>query len=537
MTVTLPSTSATVGTVYSQSVTQSGSAATPITYTLNSGSLPTWATLTAAGVLSGTPNNTTAATFTIRATDANGCFGISPSYTITPACPTITVTAGSAFQPVFGTASTQTTGASASGISGTFTWSLTGTIPTGLTINSSTGQLSTTAATPAGLHNSFNIVATSASYPTCSGSLPGSLRVCPVMTVTLPSTSATVGTVYSQSVTQSGSAATPITYTLNSGALPTWATLTAAGVLSGTPNTTTAATFTIRATDANGCFGISPSYTITPACPTITVTAGSAFQPVFGTASTQTTGASASGISGTFTWSLTGTIPTGLTINGSGQLSTTAATPAGLHSSFNIVATSASYPTCSGSLPGSLRVCPVMTVTLPNTSATVGTVYSQSVTQSGSAATPITYTLNSGSLPTWATLTAAGVLSGTPNNTTAATFTIRATDANGCFGISPSYTITPACPTITVTAGSAFQPVFGTASTQTTGASASGISGTFTWSLTGMIPTGLTINGSVNSPPLPRHPQACTAASTSWRRVRAIQLARAHCLDRCAFAQ
>ena len=48
----------------------------PYTYTLTTGTLPAGLTLNATtGVLSGTPNNTTAATFTLKATDANGCVG------------------------------------------------------------------------------------------------------------------------------------------------------------------------------------------------------------------------------------------------------------------------------------------------------------------------------------------------------------------------------------------------------------------------------------------------------------------------------
>jgi uncharacterized membrane protein len=498
ITVTLPSTAATVGTAYSQTVTASGGTAA-YTFALNSGSLPTWATLNpSTGVLSGTPNNTTPATFTLKATDSTGCIGVSPSYTITPVCPTISVTPGSLLMSTVGTAYTQTTNPSASGISGTFTWAANGVLPTGMTVNATTGAISTTTATPLGLH-AISIRATSASYPSCSGVWSGNWRVCPVITVTLPSTAATVGTAYSQTVTASGGTAA-YTFALNSGALPTWATLNpTTGVLSGTPNNTTPATFTLKATDSTGCVGVSPSYTITPVCPTISVTPGSLLMSTVGTAYTQTSNPSASGISGTFTWAANGVLPTGMTVNATtGAISTTTATPVGLHA-ISIRATSVSYPSCSGVWSGNWRVCPVITVTLPSTAATVGTAYSQTVTASGGTAA-YTFALNTGALPTWATLnTATGLISGTPNNTTPATFTLKATDSTGCVGVSPSYTITPVCSTISVTPGSLLMSTVGTAYTQTTNPSASGISGTFTWAANGVLPTGMTVNATTGA--------------------------------------
>jgi hypothetical protein len=69
-----------------------------------------------------------------------------------------------------GTAYTQTVNPSASGISGTFTWAANGTLPLGMTVNATTGAISTTTATPVGLH-AISIRATSASYPSCSGTL------------------------------------------------------------------------------------------------------------------------------------------------------------------------------------------------------------------------------------------------------------------------------------------------------------------------------------------------------------------------------
>jgi len=76
---------------------------------------------------------------------------------------------------------------------------------------------------------------------------------------TLPS--GTIGVPYAQAFTGSGGTA-PYTFAVTAGALPAGLTLTAAGLLSGTPTAAGPSTFTIRATDANGCF-VERVYTVT----------------------------------------------------------------------------------------------------------------------------------------------------------------------------------------------------------------------------------------------------------------------------------
>lgn len=93
--------------------------------------------------------------------------------------------------------------------------------------------------------------------------------------------------------------------------------------------------------------------------------------------------------------------------------------------------------------------CPVITLapaTLPN--GTVGVAYSQTITGSGGTA-PYTFTVTSGALPAGLTLTSTGVLSGTPTTSATSTFTIRGTDANGCFAERAfTISITTAVPTL-----------------------------------------------------------------------------------------
>ncbi|MEO8076746.1 MAG: Ig domain-containing protein, partial [Acidobacteriota bacterium] len=93
--------------------------------------------------------------------------------------------------------------------------------------------------------------------------------------------------------------------------------------------------------------------------------------------------------------------------------------------------------------------CPVITLspaTVPN--GAVSVAYSQAITASGGTG-PYTFTLPAGTLPPGLTLSAAGVVSGMPLATGTNTFTVRGTDANGCFA-EATYTmaIVAAVPTL-----------------------------------------------------------------------------------------
>ena len=80
------------------------------------------------------------------------------------------------------------------------------------------------------------------------------------------------------------------------------------------------------------------------------------------------------------------------------------------------------------------RQCPCPTVTISPTAlpaANIAVAYSWALSASGGTA-PYTFALASGSLPPGMTLTAGGVLTGTPTKVGAFGFTVQATDAAGC---------------------------------------------------------------------------------------------------------
>lgn len=84
----------------------------------------------------------------------------------------------------------------------------------------------------------------------------------------------------------------------------------------------------------------------------------------------------------------------------------------------------------TGTQPAGCPAVGLTPTTIPN--ANVGVAYSQQFTGNSGTA-PYIYSTDSAALPAGLTLTAAGLLSGTPTSAVAQTFTVRATDTLGCF--------------------------------------------------------------------------------------------------------
>jgi hypothetical protein len=265
--------------------------------------------------------------------------------------------------------------------------------------------------------------------------------VCSAITLapaTLPNGTKSVA--YSQTLTASGGTA-PISFSITAGVLPTGLTLTAAGVIAGTPTAAGSFTFTVRATDINACPG-SATYTIViaaPACPVITLAPPTLPNGTLAVAYSQTI--TGSGGTAPYTFGVTvGTLPTGLALTAAGVLSGTPTTAAS--TSLTIQGTDAN--SCVASVPYTIKIaaagCPVITLAPPTLPAgAVGATYSQSISGSGGTA-PYSFSVFSGALPTGLTLTSAGLLSGTPTTVGTSSPTIRGTDANACVGDLP-YTV------------------------------------------------------------------------------------------------
>jgi len=217
---------------------------------------------------------------------------------------------------------------------------------------------------------------------------------------------------------------------------------------------TTGATITGRALARNGAVTLDTNTITTtcaaapgPVCPAISLSPATLPNGTVAVAYSQTI----AGSGGTAPYSFTvtsGTLPTGLTLTTAGVLAGTP-TAAGT-STFTIRGTDANgcsasvaYTIIVAAAPIPPPVCPAITLspaTLPN--GVVAAASSQAIAGSGGTA-PYSFGVTAGALPAGLTLTSAGVLAGTPTTAGAATFTIRATDANGCFA-DLAYTLTTA---------------------------------------------------------------------------------------------
>lgn len=171
--------------------------------------------------------------------------------------------------------------------------------------------------------------------------------ICPVITVnpaTLPP--GTLGAAYSQTITATGSAALPYTYSVSSGTLPPGLTLNpATGAITGSPSAIGTFNFTIRATDTNGCFGVR-AYSIViaaAACPAILMGPPGLPAGQIGFAYSQVV--AASGGVAPYTYALTGTLPTGLSLNAATGAITGVPTTAGI---FNFTITATDSNGCPG---------------------------------------------------------------------------------------------------------------------------------------------------------------------------------------------
>jgi hypothetical protein len=182
-------------------------------------------------------------------------------------------------------------------------------------------------------------------------------------------------------------------------------------------------------------------------CGTIIVNPATLPNGTVGTAYNQTV--TASGGTAPYVFAISsGALPTGLLLNSATGAITGTPSAAGTFT-FTITATDASG--CFGSRLYEITIaspgCPAITLspsTLPP--GVVLFPYFQTITASGGTA-PYTFTIASGTLPSGLTLSAAGVISGAPQQPGLFNLTIRATDANGCQGSRAySLAILPATP-------------------------------------------------------------------------------------------
>ncbi|NVI85585.1 putative Ig domain-containing protein, partial [Janthinobacterium sp. BJB401] len=456
----------TTGVAFSQGITATGGTAA-YNYAVTAGSLPTGLTLAADGTLSGMPTTIGAYNFTVTATDSstgasapfNGARAYSGTVVVAP--------------PVAGAVSAAV--AYGSG-------------PNAIPLNLSGGAATSVAVASAAAHGTATASGTSISYTPAAGyggpdsftytvtnasgtSAPATVTItvgAPTVTVTTASVPAMMaGTAYSQTIGASGGVG-PYAFSVPPGTLPAGLTLTANGVLSGTPTTAGAYDFTVTATDSSTGSG-----------------------PYAGTKRYTGTVAVALPVSGDVSVTVAyGSGPNAIALNLSGGAATSVAVVSGAaHGTATASGTSISYtPTAGYGGPDSFTYkvtnasgtsatatvtitvgAPTVTVTTATLPALmVGTSYSQTISASGGTGS-YEFTVPPGTLPAGLTLAANGTLSGTPTTAGAYDFTVTATDhstGSGPYAGTMRYTgaVAVALPvagavSATVAYGSSAQPI------------------------------------------------------------------------------
>jgi hypothetical protein len=311
-------------------------------------------------------------------------------------------------------------------------YSVTGTLPAGLTLNAGTGAISGTPT--AAVTSNVTISATNAGGTGSAALVLTINSPAPVIT-SATSASGTVGVPFSYSITASNS---PTSYSVD-GTLFAGLTLnTSTGVISGTPTAAVTSNVTINATNAAGTGSAVLALTINPPAPAITSatsasgTVGAAFSYSI-TASNSPT-----------SYSVAGSLPAGLALNtSSGVISGTPT--AAVTSNVTVNATNAGG---TGSAALSITIAqqvqqgakPAIT-SATSASGTVGAAFSYAITASNS---PTSYSVT-GALPSGLALnTGNGVISGTPTSSVTLNVTIGATNANGTGTAVLTLTINPA---------------------------------------------------------------------------------------------
>ncbi|GAB2664454.1 putative Ig domain-containing protein [Arenimonas aestuarii] len=510
----------TASTLYTETFTFNGGAQPWSGYQVNG--LPAGLSITAASAntvtISGTPGAVGTFNLAVSGTDSstgNGPFVVGDTFALTvappvlaldPAAGTLNATYGSAFSQAF----------SASGGSGSYGYSLSGTLPAGLALVGDT--LSGTPVEP----GSFPITITATDTGVSGVGAPFSVSTSYTLDVPAPGIvldpatlpDADAGIAYSQALSASGGVA-PHTFSISGGSLPTGLALAANGALTGTATQAGNFAVDVTATDAFGQTG-TRSYALVVAAPTLVMTPTTGVLDLpYGAAYSQAF--TASGGSGSFSYALTGTLPAGLSFVGN-TLSGTPTAPGSYPISVGATDTGLSGTGAPFTVAVNYTLdvpAPAITITpatLPD--AIAGQAYPAALSASGGVG-PHAFTVSSGNLPPGLSLATSGAISGTPTSSGSFNVTVTATDANGQTG-DQAYTLVVAPPLLDMTpAAGTLNAPYAVAYSQAF--TASGGSGSFSYALTGTLPAGLSFVGNTLSgtPTAPgSYPITVTATDT-----------------------
>ena len=250
---------------------------------------------------------------------------------------------------------------------------------------------------------------------TASASLTIDVAQLAVTAISLPE--GAVGTPYPATQLTASGGTGALTWT-SSGALPAGLSLSATGVLTGTPTAAGQATFTVTVTDS-----ATPAKTDSLELSVSILGISTTTLPEGSVGAAYSQALVSTGGTGTLTWTSSGALPAGLSLSASGTISG-APTAAGA-ASFTVTVTDSATPPQQAAGQFTLSVLGITTTTLPE--GAVGTAYPASQLIASGGTGTLTWT-SSGALPAGLSLSASGLITGNPTAAGPATFTVTVTD-------------------------------------------------------------------------------------------------------------
>jgi hypothetical protein len=408
---------AVVGEAYGQ---QFAATAGVTPYTWQATGLPSWLSMSPAGLLGGTPPSPGPASFTVTVTDAAGAIGsgtftlpVNGALTITNASPLPTASVNVAYRQTF-------TATGGTGIG--YSWSATG-LPSWLNLDAGSGVLAGTPPATA-VNVNFTVMVTDSAKDTAAA--PYTVPITLAITSRSPLPVATIGTAYSETFTAVGGAGG---YSWSAASLPSWLTLNSStGALTGNPPaapSTTTSAITVTVTDSSKASASAP-FTV-PVALLITTTS-----PLANGTLNVPYNQTLAGAGGTppYAWTVTaGALPGGLNLAAATGIVSGKPSAAGTFQfTVQLADSASSLPVTK---PFVITVSNALTITTPSPlpNATVGTAYSETLAASGGAP-PYTWSVTAGSLPAPLALnTSSGAITGMPATVGTANFTVTVTDS------------------------------------------------------------------------------------------------------------
>jgi hypothetical protein len=423
-----------INVTYSGTTLQAAGGVTPYTWSISAGSLPPGLTLTpSSGLISGTATSTGTFSFTAKVVDSGN-----PQQTATANLSIVingplTITTQSLPSGVLNQSYSATVAATG-GIT-PYTWGISsGSLPTGLSLNSSTGQIT---GTPTATGTStFTVMVTDSELPTHQ-STTASLSIsinnsAPLQVTTTGFPTGVVNSPYpGNAFLNATGGIQPYTWSISAGSLPPGLALTSStGQISGTPTTSGTYSFTAKVTDSSNPQQTATANLSIVVNAALTITTTSVPNGSVGVSYSATV--DATGGVQPYTWTIhTGSLPPGLSLSSSNNIATISGSPTTtgtypftiqvVDNEGNSVATGLSISISQGA------PLAITTTTLPG--ANDGQVY-YTYLQATGGAQPYSWSVTQGSLPTGLSMgLTTGEITGTPTAAGTASFTVTVTDS------------------------------------------------------------------------------------------------------------